>query len=158
MLSDEIDLAAIAETLSKSPDHRVLRRLTPRSEFATCDGQATKVGILLDVETTGLNATLDEVIELAMVKFDYLPDDRIARVTEVFSSFNEPSNPIPAEIIELTGITDEMVSGHRIDPDNVPKQDRSAFAVLLERARRKTVRIWAEQSPFELKDLLKKRG
>ena len=158
MLSDEIDLAAIAETLSKSPDHRVLRRLTPRTEFATCDGQATKVGILLDVETTGLNATLDEVIELAMVKFDYLPDDRIARVTDVFSSFNEPSNPIPAEIIELTGITDEMVSGHRIDPDNVPKQDRSAFAVLLERARRKTVRIWAEQSPFELKDLLKKRG
>jgi DNA polymerase-3 subunit epsilon len=29
---------------------------------------------------------------------------------------------------------------------------------LLERARRKTWRIWAEQSPFELKDTLKKRG
>jgi DNA polymerase-3 subunit epsilon len=42
-----------------------------------------------------------------MVKFDYLPDDRIARVTDVFSSFNEPSNPIPNEITELTGITDE---------------------------------------------------
>jgi DNA polymerase III subunit epsilon len=28
---------------------------------------------------------------------------------------------------------------------------------LLEQARRKTVRIWAEQSPFELKDELKKR-
>ncbi len=41
---------------------------------------------------------------------------------------------------------------------NVPKLNRSAFAVLLERARRKTIRIWAEQSPFELKDALKKRG
>src|SRR6201988_3472925 len=41
---------------------------------------------------------------------------------------------------------------------NVPKLNRSAFAVLLERVRRKTVRIWAEQSPFELKDTLKKRG
>jgi DNA polymerase-3 subunit epsilon len=41
---------------------------------------------------------------------------------------------------------------------NVPKLDRSVFAILLERARRKTVRIWAEQSPFELKDTLKKRG
>jgi DNA polymerase-3 subunit epsilon len=41
---------------------------------------------------------------------------------------------------------------------DVPNLNRSAFAVLLERARRKTVRIWAEQSPFELKDTLKKRG
>jgi DNA polymerase III subunit epsilon len=242
MSSDENDLAAIAEKLAKSPDYRVLRRLTPRTVFASCEGAATKTGILLDVETTGLNTAQDEIIELAMVKFDYLPDDRIARITDVFSSFTEPSNPIPAEITELTGITDEMVSGHRIDPDavsafasnavvviahnanfdrkfverywpiferkhwacsttevewrklgfdgsrlgyllagvglfhqahravddcralievlsaNVPTLDRSAFAILLERARRKTVRIWAEQSPFELKDALKKRG
>ena len=103
MSSDEIDLAAIAEMLAKSPDYRVLRRLTPRTEFTLCEGQTTsRVGILLDVETTGLNTALDEIIELAMVKFEYLPDDRIARITEVFSSFNEPSNPIPAEIIELT--------------------------------------------------------
>jgi DNA polymerase-3 subunit epsilon len=40
----------------------------------------------------------------------------------------------------------------------VGKLNRSAFATLLERARRKTVRIWAEQSPFELKDALKKCG
>lgn len=231
----------MAEMLSKSPDYRVLRRLTPRTEFASCDGQATKTGILLDVETTGLNTAHDEIIELAMVKFDYLPDDRIARITDVFSSFNEPQNPIPIEITELTGITDEMVLGHRIDPDavsafvsdaliivahnanfdrkfaerywpaferkpwacsateidwrkhgfdgsrlgyllagvglfhqahraiddcralieilatNVPNQG-PAFAILLERARRKTIRIWAEQSPFELKDTLKRRG
>jgi DNA polymerase-3 subunit epsilon len=66
MLPDEIDLAAITETLSKSLDNRVLRRFTPRTEFAPCDGQSTRVGILFDVETTGLNTALDEVIELAM--------------------------------------------------------------------------------------------
>jgi DNA polymerase-3 subunit epsilon len=117
MPSNEIDLAAIAETLARSPDYRVLRRLTPRREFASCDGQVTRIGILIDVETTGLNTAQDEIIELAMVKFEYLPDDRIAKITEIFSSFNEPSNPIPAEITELTGITDEMVTGHQIDPD-----------------------------------------
>jgi DNA polymerase-3 subunit epsilon len=242
MSLENINLAKMAEMLAQSPDYRVLRKLIPRDEFAISDGQATKTAILLDVETTGLNTTQDEIIELAMVKFTYLPDDRIAAITEVFSAFNEPSIPIPEEITELTGITDEMVSGHRIDPDavasfvseavlivahnanfdrkfaerywpqfekkpwacsatevewrkhgfdgsrlgyllagvglfhqahraiddcralieilsaEVPKLNRSAFAVLLERARRKTIRIWAEQSPFELKDTLKKRG
>ena len=88
----------------------MLRRLIPRTEFASSEGQATKTGILLDVETTGLDTARDEVIELAMVKFTYLPNDRIAQITDIFSSFNEPQNPIPAEITDLTGITDEMVA------------------------------------------------
>ena len=54
-----------------------------------------------------------------MIKFTYLADDRIAAITDVFSSFNEPSIPIPEEVVELTHITDEMVAGHRIDPDAV---------------------------------------
>jgi len=34
----------------------------------------------------------------------------------------------------------------------------SALAVLLEQARKRTRRVWAEQSPFDLKDSLKRRG
>ena len=242
MLLENINLAEIAEVLAQSSDYRVLRKLVPRDNFAESEGQETRTGILLDVETTGLNTAQDEVIELAMVKFTYLPDDRIAAVTDMFSSFNEPSIPIPEEVGELTHITDEMVTGHRIDPDavatfvsdaaltiahnanfdrkfaerywpvfqrkpwacsatevewrkhgfdgsrlgyllagvglfhqahralddcralmeilasDIPRVDRSAFAVLLERARRRTLRVWAEQSPFEMKDTLKKRG
>src|SRR6476661_5101587 len=119
MPSEEVNLATMAETLAKSGDYRVLRRLLPRTEFASCEGQITKTGIMLDVETTGLDTAKDEIVELAMVKFTYLPDDRIARITDVFSSFDEPQNPIPAEITDLTGITDEMVRGHRIDPEAV---------------------------------------
>jgi len=98
MPSEEVNLAAMAETLAKSGDYRVLRRLIPRTEFASFEGQTTRTGIMLDVETTGLDTAKDEVIELAMVKFTYLPDDRIAQITNIFSSFNEPQNPIPAEI------------------------------------------------------------
>jgi len=119
MLLEKMNLAEMAELLARSSDYRVLRKLVPRDEFAACEGQGTKTGILLDVETTGLNTSQDEVIELAMVKFTYLPDDRIAAVTDVFSSLNEPSIPIPEEVVGLTRITDEMVAGHRIDPDAV---------------------------------------
>jgi DNA polymerase III subunit epsilon len=34
----------------------------------------------------------------------------------------------------------------------------SALAVLLDQARKKTIRGWAEQSSFDLKDVLKRRG
>ena len=40
----------------------------------------------------------------------------------------------------------------------LPETNTTALAVLLERARRTTFRIWAERSPFDLKDELKKRG
>src|ERR1700751_3122096 len=123
MLENDVTLAAMAEALAKSANYRVLRRLVPRTTFSRSMGQRTKTGILLDVETTGLDQRKDEVIELGMVKFDYLPDGRIAGITDVFSSFNDPSDPIPPEVMALTGITNDMVAGHRIEEAAV-----SAFA------------------------------
>ncbi|MCK1483372.1 3'-5' exonuclease [Bradyrhizobium sp. 193] len=242
MLSTSIDLAAMAEALSRSADFRVLRRLVPRIPASPVAGQGTKTGVLLDTETTGLDHAKDEIIELGMVKFDYTPEARIVGLRDTFSAFNEPSAPISAEVTALTGITDEMVAGHRFDEAAItdfvngaviviahnsgfdrkfaerywpvfahkawgcsmseidwrkhgfagsqlgyllngagffhqahravddchallevlalelPTTGASALADLLDKARRKTLRVWAEQSPFELKDSLKKRG
>jgi DNA polymerase-3 subunit epsilon len=242
MFQDTINLAAMADTLSLSPDYRVLRRLVPRSPYVPSVGMDTKTAVLLDTETTGLDARKDEVIELGMVKFDYLPDGRIVGVRGTFSAFNEPTIPISDEITALTGISADMVAGHRIDEAAVnafvddaaiviahnsgfdrkfaerywpvfeqkawgcsateiewrkhgfagaqlgyllngagyfhaahravddchallevlafelPTTGAPALALLLETARKPTVRVWAEQSPFELKDSLKKRG
>lgn len=150
--------------------------------------------------------------------------------------------PIPSEATKIHGITDEMVAGHRIDPDlvetfasdaaiviahnanfdrrfaekywtifaakpwacsvsdiawrdhgfegsrlgyllagigmfheahravddcralleilafEIPETQRTSLYHVLESARKSTARIWAERSPFELKDELKKRG
>jgi hypothetical protein len=38
----------------------------------------------------------------------------------------------------------------------LPTIGASTLAVLLDQARKKTIRVWAEQSPFDLKDVLKR--
>src|SRR5258708_26773438 len=111
-------LAAMAQTLEASGEYRVLRRLAFRQWFST-PTERTKVGISLDVETTGRDAASDEVVELGMVKFSYHPDGTVAVVLDRFSSFNEPSRTIPEEAIKLHGITNEMAAGHKIDGDAV---------------------------------------
>src|ERR1700680_2031746 len=115
MFENDGELAALAEALLRSGNSRVLRRLVPRTTSVPSTDQVCRTGVILDVETTGLDQQKDEVIELGMVKFDYMPDGRIVGMSDCFTSFNEPSSPIPTEISALTGITDEMVAGQRID-------------------------------------------
>jgi hypothetical protein len=105
----------------------------------------TKTAILLDVETTGLAQRKDEVVELGMIKFDYLPDGRIASIRDVFSSFNELLEPIPPDVIVLTGITNEMVAGHRIDEAAVSSFADEAVIVIAHNsgfARKFAERYW----------------
>ncbi len=59
--------------------------------------------IVFDVETTGLSAIYDTIIELAAVKI------RGGEIVDTFESFANPHHPLSTTTIELTGITDEMV-------------------------------------------------
>jgi len=235
------ELEALANVLNATGDYRVLRRLVPKVHFANPDGAESRNGLYIDLETTGLDSTRDEIIEIAMVPFRYGLDGRVFDVGEPFQAFRQPSKPIPPEITALTGINDGMVAGKAIDTAEVATfaapaalvlahhaafdrkfaerfsdvfktkawacsmsqidwqaagfegtklaylaagagffydrhravQDcHAAIALLamplpngalplsqlLEQARRATVRIWAEHSPFELKDQLKARG
>jgi uncharacterized protein YprB with RNaseH-like and TPR domain len=79
MPNPENDLASMAALLQQSDDYRVLRRQKPRATFTPDGDLPTKTAVLLDIETTGLNSSQDEVIEFGMVKFTYLADGRIVR-------------------------------------------------------------------------------
>jgi DNA polymerase-3 subunit epsilon len=69
---------------------------------------------LIDIETTGLNPIFDEIIEIGAIKYrNNVPVD-------TFSTLIKPSEPIDDFIIELTGITNEMLENA---PDIVPVLD-----------------------------------
>ena len=236
------ELHAMAVTLEASGEYKVLRKLRPRGTILPPDGSPTRRGLFVDVETTGLDAARDEIIELAMVPFTYGLDGRIFEIQPPFHGFREPAIAVPAEITALTGITHEMVAGKSINPAEVaafatdsalvvahnagfdrrflerlsdtflalpwacsmtqidwaaegyegtklaylagaagffydrhratndcvaaiellaaplPSSGAPAMAQLLEHARRPSWRIWAENSPFNMKESLKARG
>ncbi|WP_110112798.1 PolC-type DNA polymerase III [Bacillus sp. CGMCC 1.16541] len=59
--------------------------------------------VVFDVETTGLSAVYDTIIELAAVKM------KEGEIIDRFESFANPHHPLSATTIDLTGITDDMV-------------------------------------------------
>ncbi|WP_026574883.1 PolC-type DNA polymerase III [Bacillus sp. UNC438CL73TsuS30] len=59
--------------------------------------------VIFDVETTGLSAVYDTIIELAAVKI------RDGEIIDRFESFANPHHRLSATTINLTGITDDMV-------------------------------------------------
>lgn len=60
--------------------------------------------VVLDLETTGTSTTDDRITEIGAVR---LVD---GKVTEKFSTMVNPERKIPEVVVELTGITDEMVA------------------------------------------------
>lgn len=125
----------MAGVLSESGQYRVLRRLKPRSLIEQLDGSDVRVGLFLDVETTGLDPEKDEVIELAMVPFTYGADGSIFEVRKAFQQLQQPKNPILALVTSLTGITDEMVAGHIIDSKEVASFIGDASLIIAHNAR-----------------------
>src|SRR5471032_897795 len=98
----EAQLEEMAEALVASGRYRIQRRITPRAPIEAPAGIELKLALFVDVETTGLDHTKDEIIELAMVPFTYGPDGRVYEVKEPFQRFQQPTKPISPEITRLT--------------------------------------------------------
>ncbi|MBQ9273700.1 MAG: DNA polymerase III subunit epsilon [Succinivibrio sp.] len=87
---------------------------------ATQSDDHVKQLVMLDTETTGVSPFTDQIIELGMVRASYSANRGVLlSIDRIYDELEAPERPIPSAITKLTGITDEMVSGKRLDEDGV---------------------------------------
>jgi len=91
------------------------RRTGPRRGDHDGDSPPVPDFVAVDCETTGLDDKRDRIIEIGAVKF--IRGEPAAE----FSTFVNPSAAIPAEITDLTGITDADVAGAPAFADVAPR-------------------------------------
>ena len=76
--------------------------------------------VVLDVETTGLNADKDEVIQIALRPFFVSPTTgEVSSVKKNIAYLQEPSRPLDPISTEITGFVDDDLKGHNIPWDKV---------------------------------------
>jgi DNA polymerase-3 subunit epsilon/ATP-dependent DNA helicase DinG len=82
-----------------------------------------RVFVALDLETTGLDARTDAIIEVGMVRFAFDPhaESFACRILERFVTFVNPLRPIPLRIQQLTGIRDSDLAGAPIIQHVIPE-------------------------------------
>ncbi|MEX1376367.1 MAG: PolC-type DNA polymerase III [Eubacteriales bacterium] len=71
--------------------------------------------VVFDLETTGLYADSNVIIEIGAVKIEN------GKIIDTFSTFVDPKRSIPQEVQKLTGISNSMVAGAPAEDEAVPK-------------------------------------
>jgi DNA polymerase-3 subunit epsilon len=100
-------------------DLRVLQRFEPRPSTGEAFPADCAIGAYIDTETTGMDHDVDRIVELAVRPFAFDKNGLILGVGVPYTSFNDPGFPMPQEALDVHGITDEMVQGHKINVDAV---------------------------------------
>ncbi len=121
-----MELAAAAALLEEHPDYRVLRRVNIGDEhvFAqNTSGEPCSLLAVIDTETTGFNHEAgDRIIDIAIATCEYGRETgNLYRVVARYEGLEDPEQSIPQEIVALTGITDDMVRGQRIDDAGIAR-------------------------------------
>jgi DNA polymerase III subunit epsilon len=71
------------------------------------------IGIIVDLETTGLNKDTDEIIEIGIIEFAI--SSTTNAILSTYGALQQATEPLSDDIIKITGISDEILQGRKID-------------------------------------------
>jgi DNA polymerase-3 subunit epsilon len=134
---NQLEAEIAITSLHATGDYLVLRKinLDHDTRFSRKSLSTSRIGLCLDTETTGLNQTEDRIIELGIVAFEYEPSTgEITRITGRYNGFEDPCHPLAKEIIEITGISDEMIKGQQLDDTTINQLAEQASLVIAHNA------------------------
>lgn len=115
MLSDA-EADRMARQVHQHPDYRVLRRVSDPHAAGSCEVPPGGMRLcVIDCETTGLNPAADRIIELAAMIVVADAYGNVVGHEEPVSWLEQPMFDLDPAITRITGITDEMLEGQRID-------------------------------------------
>jgi DNA polymerase-3 subunit epsilon len=128
-------IAKMVAAIEATGDFRVLRRLT-LDDVATSEavGENTSVGVVVDVETTGVEPEQHKIIELALRQFRFDTAGVIVKLDRPHAWLQDPGAPLDKEIAALTGLTDADLAGQTIDDAAATKLLKSAVVVIAHHA------------------------
>ncbi|WP_325065448.1 exonuclease domain-containing protein [Sphingobium indicum] len=105
-----------AEALNSHPDYRVLCRLMPVTAFHDADPRTpSRIGVAVDVETTGLDRETDRIIELAVQRFRFDALGHVIQVGVPRVWREDPGIELDPRITKLTGLAADDLAGQVID-------------------------------------------
>jgi len=102
--------------LEKSDQFRVIERLNAPQHYQLGEPNTARIGIVIDTETTGLDASLDKIIELGFIAFEYdASSGLIYRILHSYDGFEDPHEPLQDIVKQITGINDAMLLNQHLD-------------------------------------------
>jgi len=108
------------EHFKKSDRYRVIERLAFPERYWQGEPATPRIGLVVDVEATGLDTVRDKIIELGLVAFEYdAGTGLIYRILHSYGGFEDPGRPLSEVIKKITGISDDMLVGQRLDDDTI---------------------------------------
>ena len=134
------DTNRFAEIQANPSRFRLLEQIPLSAEdrcpIKLCETVGDEIALaLLDFETTGFTPGRDEVIELGLVQVAYSPSlGKITEIIEITSQLECPKQTISELITSITGISNEMVAGKRIDDAHVARIVNSSNVLIAHNA------------------------